>query len=289
MLAEDLLKQAKLGECLKALEGHIRQNPADPKLRVFLFQILCVTGDWDRAMNQLAVVAEMDPMSLLMAQTCKAAISCERLREQVFAGQRTPLILGEPEPWIGWMVQALALSAQGNHAAAADLRAKAFEEAPTTSGTLRVGKSDDESAEHPFEWIADSDERLGPILEAVVDGKYYWVPFHRISLVRIEAPTDLRDAVWAPAQFVWASGGEGVGFIPVRYPGTQATNDDILRLSRSTNYNEVAPGTTVPVGHRVFTTDADEFALLAIRSIRTSIVPPPPAPAEGEAQEQGHG
>ena len=31
----------------------------------------------------------------------------------------------------------------------------------------------------PFDWVADADPRLGPVLEAYIDGKYYWVPLER--------------------------------------------------------------------------------------------------------------
>ena len=77
--------------------------------------------------------------------------------------------------------------------------------APTASGTID-GK--------PFEWIADADPRLGPIMEAMVDGKYYWVPFTRLSRLDIEAPADLRDQVWMPAHFTWSNGGaDGVEIV----------------------------------------------------------------------------
>ena len=34
---------------------------------------------------------------------------------------------------------------------------------------------------HGFEWIADADSRLGPLLEVILEGKYYWAPFCRIA------------------------------------------------------------------------------------------------------------
>lgn len=272
MTASDLLKQAKLADCLKALEAEIRKDPADAKLRVFLFQVLCVLGDWDRARNQLGVISEIDPKGLLMAQVCHAAIACEMMREKVFAGEMTPLVLGEPEAWVGWMIQAVAMDAKGQGDAAAELRAKAFDAAPATSGFLEIG-SPDNPTRTDFEWIADSDERLGPLVEAIVDGKYYWIPFSRISLIHLDKPEDLRDMVWAPANFVWASGGQGVGFIPVRYPGTQAAGvADTLRLSRGTEFADSGP-----LGQRVIATDAGEFDLLNLRNFRLN------APLTGDA------
>ena len=45
-------------------------------------------GEWDRALTQLTAAAELDPLAVPMAQTYRAAIRCEMLRERVFAGAR---------------------------------------------------------------------------------------------------------------------------------------------------------------------------------------------------------
>ena len=63
MAAADLLKTAGPAAALKALSDEVRARPADPKLRVFLAQLLCVLGQWERALNQLTVAAELDPRS----------------------------------------------------------------------------------------------------------------------------------------------------------------------------------------------------------------------------------
>ena len=51
--AQDLLRAGKLPEALKALENAVRKDPADAGLRVFLFQLLAVVGQWDRALTQV--------------------------------------------------------------------------------------------------------------------------------------------------------------------------------------------------------------------------------------------
>jgi type VI secretion system protein ImpE len=266
MTPEELLKQGKLDECLKAVEALVRSKPADAKLRVMLFQVLAVMGQWDRAQTQLQTAAQMDAANNLMAQVCKQAIICEHLREQVWAGKRTPLVLGEPEEWVSWVIQAAAMTAAGQHAAAADLRARAFEAAPAVAGQIVVG--DDESPSVAFEWIADADERLGPMLEALVDGKYYWIPWQRIALVKIDKPADLRDVVWLPANFVWSAGGQSVGLIPVRYPGSEkAANEAGVRMARKTEFIEQG-GFQHPVGQRLLATDAGEYPLMDVRSVR---------------------
>jgi type VI secretion system protein ImpE len=221
--AEEKFRVGDLSGCLKDLQAAVKKDPADGKLRIFLAQLLMLQGDWDRAVNQLKVVGEVDASALPMAHAYSTAIQCERLRADVFAGTRGPLLFGEPEPWIAQLMQSLALHGQGNPQHAAELRAQAFDAAPATAGTLN-GTA--------FEWIADADSRLGPVLEVLLNGAYYWVPLHRVTSVTVEPPSDARDLVWVPAQFQWSNGGEAMGLIPVRYPGSERSDDAAIRLAR---------------------------------------------------------
>jgi len=257
MSAEEILKSGTLDETLQALMKRVRKDPADIKQRIFLFQLFAVLGEWERAVKQLKVCGGMDPSTLSMVQAYREAIICELIREKVFAGEKVPMIFGEPENWIAVLVEALGATARGDMAAAAKLRDAAFEEAPAVSGTA------DGQA---FEWIADADMRLGPVLELVMNGNYYWVPFGAIKKLSFEEPTDLRDRVWTPVQITWANGGEVVGFIPTRYPGATAGGDDI-KLAKVTEWSDLGGETFVGAGQRLLATDAGDLALMDLREI----------------------
>lgn len=250
---------ADLAGELKRLQSEVRAHPEDIKLRTYLFQLLAVNGEWQRALNQLQVCAQLSAGAIPMAQTYREAIRCEVFRGEVFAGTRTPQILGEPPVWMGLLVEALEKFAKGHVAAAEDLRAQALDQALATPGTID-GK--------PFEWIADADSRLGPVCEAIIDGKYYWVPFERLVQVKIEAPTDLRDFVWTAAQLKLSTDAVQLALLPVRYPGTEASDKEALRLSRMTAWHEAGPDTFVGLGQRMWATDAGEFSLLDTREIK---------------------
>jgi len=257
--AEELLRSGQLYEALEALESEIRADPANAKLRVFMFQLLCVRGDWERALTQLNMAAELDAVNLLMAQVCRSALNCEALRSQIFAGKHSPLIFGRPNDWIGWLVQANRLIAEGKHEASQELRERAFEAAQPVAGII-----DGE----PFEWIADADTRFGPVLEAIVDGKYYWIPFTAIKQIRVEPPTDLRDTVWIPAHFTWINEGQVPGLIPTRYPGSECSEDGTVLMARKTEWIEKPGEVYLGLGQRMFATDAGEYSLLQIRQIK---------------------
>jgi type VI secretion system protein ImpE len=257
-LSEQSLQEGKLQQTLIQLQDQVRANPADTRLRVFLFQLLCVLGQWERALTQLQVLAGLDANSMMLARVFQPVIQCQVFRDEVFAGKRTPIIFGDPMEWIGWLTQANHLLADGKTEAAAELKSKAFEAAPVTSGKLN---------DQPFEWIADGDQRLGPLLEVILEGHYYWVPFCRIKRVFMEPPADLRDMVWMPAQFVWANGGEAAGHIPTRYVQTEGSDQDVLRLARKTEWQEVAPDFVVGLGQRLLATDQNDYPLLECRTI----------------------
>src|ERR1700687_2388446 len=48
--AEQSLRDGDPFVALKHLQNEVRAKPADAKLRVFLFQLLSVLGQWDRAL-----------------------------------------------------------------------------------------------------------------------------------------------------------------------------------------------------------------------------------------------
>jgi type VI secretion system protein ImpE len=191
-------------------------------------------------------------------RTYREVIRCELFRKDVFAGSRTPLVLGEPPEWIARLTEALRLVGERRIEEAAALRSAAFNAAAAVPGRLN-GVA--------FEWIADADVRLGPVCEAIVNGKYYWIPFERLTRIEVEAPTDLRDLIWAPGKLTFQNGGEQVAFLPARYPGSEASPDDDLRLSRKTEWQDLGSDTHVGMGQRMLATDVGETAILEARLI----------------------
>jgi type VI secretion system protein ImpE len=200
----------------------------------------------------------MDASSLPMVRTYQTAIACERLRQSVFAGERSPLVFGDPPAWLALLIQALSLTNQGHFQKASDLRATALEQASTSSGTLN-GTA--------FEWVADADSRLGPVLEVLVNGKYYWMPFERLKRIVIDVPSDVRDLVWTPAQLTLANGGEVPALIPTRYPGSESVDDASIRMARRTDWQGAAGDTFLGLGQRILTTDTIEVGLLELREL----------------------
>jgi type VI secretion system protein ImpE len=264
--AEQSLRDGDPVAALRSLQEAVRANSADAKLRIFLFQLLSVMGQWERALNQLNVAADLDAGALAMAQMYREALRCEVLRAQVFQGKRSPMVFGQPEQWLALLIEALLLTGQGRLKEAAPLRERAFEAASETSGTLDGRR---------FAWIADADSRLGPVCEAIINGKYYWLPFAHLTKVTVEAPEDLRDLVWTPAHFEFDNGGETVALIPTRYPGSEVAGDAEVLLARKTVWNEVGPELFQGLGQRLLATDSGEAPVMEVRDIQFDAGEPP--------------
>jgi type VI secretion system protein ImpE len=310
MQAEECLRSGNVEEALAELQADVRREPANPQKRVFLFQLLCLLGRWDRALTQLQVLSDMDPKTVAMVQTYGPALRAESIRREVFAGRRAPTLFGKPEEWMAWLLEAARLTGEGKHEQAAPLRARALEAAPATAGSVIVsersaagavagseggapsgpGAGSDEGLgpQAGFQWVADGDARLGPMLEAVVGGNYYWIPFLRLREVRLERPTDLRDLVWTAATLTLANGGQTVALLPARYPGSEDSADGQIRMARKTTWTDCsADGSAfVGLGQRVLVTDQGELPLLDLRTMALEGVDAPAQPA-GTAPAHG--
>lgn len=256
--AESAWRAGNVRAATELLLQEVRANPADGRRRVFLAQLFILGGQWERAANQLSVLKELDAGAIPLVHAGTQLLQCERLRAEVFAGKRAPLVLGEPPDWIAQLIQALVAQAAGGAAEAAVLRSLAFEAAPAVSGTLNGAA---------FEWIADADSRIGPVLEVMLDSGYYWVPFERVRRIAFDPPTDIRDLAWLPAQFTWENGGEAIGFVPTRYPGTERGDDELL-LAKRTEWAALGEDAFAGLGQRMLVTDAGEYGLLDLRQIQ---------------------
>lgn len=295
--ADDAARRVAAGDlagALASLQQQVRRQPADARLRIFLFQLLVLLRQWPRAAQQLVLCGELDAGALAMVATCREVLQAEQVREAVMSGRTTPLVFGEPPAWVGLLAEALAADGRGDAAVAAVLRARALEQAPACSGTLDG---------RPFAWLADADSRLGPVLEVMMRGRYGWLPLQALRRIEIDAPEDLRDLVWLPARLTFVSGGETVALLPVRYApdadadsegegegGDPAALRDARRLARRTDWIALAPQHQPDqfrgLGQRLLCTEAEERGLLEVREI---VIDAPAGEREGEGERGDEG
>ena len=257
MKAEELVQAGDVEGALQELQQRVRTKPADADLRVFLFQLLAVLGQWKRALNQLEVIHDLDTKAWPLVHAYRETINCELHRQAVFEGKSKPLILGEPQQWVAVLIEAQQAYARGDLENFKSLNEQALEQAPATKGKING---------EPFEWLADADQRFGPVLELIFNGQYYWAPLDTIKTMRSEKPTDLRDLIWLPTEVTWTNGGQNMVMMPSRYPRiTEVSVDDLL--SRKTDWVDLGQDVVEGTGQRLLATDQDDYSFLQVRTI----------------------
>jgi type VI secretion system protein ImpE len=127
----------------------------------------------------------------------------------------------------------------------------------------------------PFESVVDADPRIGARLELYAAGAYLWIGFEHILSIELQAPSKLRDLLWAPA--IVRTGPSfkdkelGEVMIPVLYPRSHAHPSDAVRLGRETHWQDVEGGEPIPVGQKLFLVDGEEFPLLEVRKLEFAV------------------
>jgi type VI secretion system protein ImpE len=258
--APEPIRTDRVAEEISAVQARLRAAPDDGKARETLFHLYCLTGQWDRARVQLRALADHNKGAKKLGPLYETLLQAEQQRQLVLAGKAKPTIFGEPEEWVAWQVRVLELLARNEGQSAMEFRDKAWNAAPDSPGAIN-GEA--------FDWIADADARLGPVLEVIVDGLYYWVPFIRIQSITLEEPKTLGDLVWARAVFQWRGGVGANGHIPVRYNGSEIASDGDIQFAKKTEWSERPDGWSFGAGQRLFITSQPdkEYPILGVKKI----------------------
>jgi type VI secretion system protein ImpE len=254
------LEIGDIGEVHRVLIDGLRARPDDQQARMFLFQLHCIDGAWEKARTQLKALAALSPAAQMLAVGYNQAIEAERVRAVSCRGGETAALLHAATDWAADLANAFGADAH----TAVELRARAFQASPDMPGEIDG---------RPFDFVFDGDGRFGPAFEAIVAGRWGLIPFCAVEEIRSEGPVDLRDLVWLPAEVRLRAGGSVAALLPARYPGTEQEADSQLRLARRTEWRD-GDGYIRGVGQRVWTTSGGEdVGILSFRHIRFAPLP----------------
>lgn len=90
MRAEDLLHAGQLDEAIESLGVELKGNPSDIQRRTFLFELLCFSGEHDRAEKQLGVLAGGSRDAQLGTLLYQGALNADRTRQAMFENGTYP-------------------------------------------------------------------------------------------------------------------------------------------------------------------------------------------------------
>jgi len=240
MDALQLFRAGKLQDAIDALSAGLRDNPSDSKARTFLFELLCFTGDYDRAEKHLELLQEASGEAAMGALLYRGALNAERTREDMFEKKTFPRSDSESNRLSG------------------------------IEGMLNG---------RPFHSLSDADPRIGSRLEVFAAGDYLWIALQDIAILELDPPKRLRDLLWAPVRLrtgpTCKDKDLGEVLMPVIAPQSWQHSDDAVKLGRTSEWCADDAGEEAPFGQKMLLVDGEEFPILEIRKLE--ILAPAPA------------
>jgi type VI secretion system protein ImpE len=255
----ELLQKGDLSGAMGMARSEVDRHPSDQGARFVLFELLMIHDDFDTACDQIKALGKVSPEGSGTIDFWLGLVDAERHRHRFLStGQGSMAFLAKPPPWVRGFCDAAAAVCKQPSAATATILANAWKSVPTVTGWI------DGVA---FRSMRDADEVVGPFLEALVPGRWCWIPFAQISAVRFDAPRGFQDVIWRPAQVSLADGPDLRVWVPSLYSGTGARSND-EKLARLTTFEYPAQGVCRGYGQRdLRVNDALLQGILSIQSI----------------------
>jgi type VI secretion system protein ImpE len=229
MNARELYQAGRLREAVQALGAELRDNPADAKRRTFLFELLCFSGEYERARKQLDILAQQGPQTEMGTLVYRGAIQAELQRQELFQSRSFPEPAAEPaEPPKG------------------TLNGKPF--SVLEDSDQRVGPRLEVFAAGTYVWVPFTQIASIQISPPKVLRDLLWIP----GVVHLGPEMKGKDL--------------GQVLLPALAPLSCRHADESVRLGRQTVWEE-QDGEIVPFGQKLLVADDEDLPLLEVREI----------------------
>ena len=226
--ARDLFAAGRVSEAIVVLGAWLRDNPGDVSQRTFLFELLCFSGQYDRAEKQLSVLSQGSKEAQLGATLYYAALHAERDRNDLFLKQAFPATQASDQ-----------LSGVLN-----GKRFSSFRDADPDIGARLEVYAAGAYLWIPFRHIATL--TMGP-------------PKHLRDTIWPSA------MVQTGPSFKGTELGQVI--VPAIYPFSWKDSDEAVWLGRETVWGADQEGREYPAGQKLFIVDGEEFPLLEVRTL----------------------
>ncbi len=260
MTASELFHAGKLKEAIAAALEEVRNHPTDMGRRLFLAELLCFGGEFERADNHLDAVGHNDPQTMPWVITFRQLIRAEQARQDFFSLGRVPDFLAKPEGAVSVLLEASIRVRDGSLDEAGRLLEQAEQSRPRASGQCDGEKFDD---------FRDLDDQTSCVIEVLTsNGTYYWVPISRIESIEFHEPARSRDLIWRRTHLIVCDGPDGEVYVPALYAGAAADSDDLIRLGRRTDWRGGESSPVRGAGQRTFLVGEEARSILELKSIK---------------------
>jgi type VI secretion system protein ImpE len=232
MTAKELFDAGRVKDAASSLAALLRERPTDTKARTFLFELLCFSGQYDRAEKHLSLLAEGSKEHELGAVLYYSALHAERMRHDLFRKEEFPKEAPAPSP-------------KGT------LNGKPFDSISDLDP--QIGARLELFAAGAYTWVPFCHVKSIQVQPVKRLRETLWTPAFVLA-----GPT-----------FQGADMGEVI--IPAIYPFSWNSSDESLWLGRGTEWVSDQEGHEFPVGQKVFVVDGEEVPLLEVREIQFAV------------------
>lgn len=256
--AKILLEAGDLKGAIDSVLNFVRNNPTDIPARIFLFELSCFSGDWDRAEKQLDVIGHQDANAMIGALIYRQNFKVERDRARYFSDGLKPGIIAPPPTYVEDLLQANNRLREGNLAEARAMLDAIEEERPAFKALINGAEYSD---------FRDYNDSTMCIFEVIFKDSYVWLPIEQVTKIEFFKPQTLRDLYWIQARVELVDGTNGEMFFPSLYSGSSASDNDLVRLGRMTDWRDLGDDLFAGEGLKLFWMDGKDRSILDIETI----------------------
>jgi len=252
------LDKGNLTAAVEAAINLVKTNPTNEAGRIFLFELSCFSGDWDRADRQLEVIGHQEVNAMIGSKIYQGNFHAERNRMKYFSDGLSPEFMTAKPTYLDTMMAANNRLREENDAEARKLLDEVEEERPAFKVSINgEGFSD----------FRDYNDLTMCVFEVLFQNSYLWLPFEHIEKVEFYKPKSLRDLYWIHANVSLTNGTNGEMFLPALYSGSWKSPNDEVRLGRMTDWRSLGSDVFAGEGMKLFWMDGKDKSILDIQTI----------------------
>ncbi|HEX4950723.1 MAG TPA: type VI secretion system accessory protein TagJ [Blastocatellia bacterium] len=269
--AKELFQQGELAAAMAQLISEVKAKPTDTSARIFLFELLCCAGEWDRAERQLDVIATQGAQTELGVMAYRNCLNAERERRKLWAEGAEPHFLADPPTYVERHLDAIGRARAGKFAEAREVLDQAEEERPALPGTADGAAF--------YDW-RDADDFIAPVLEVAVKDQYTWIPWEQVRRLQIGQPEQLRDLIFTPVRVELIDGMQGQFFMLALYAATTEAANEQAKLGRATEWQAFSEDLARGIGARLWMVGDDDKLVFDVESVEFQAVAENEEPSE---------
>lgn len=261
--AKTLLEAGNLKGATEAALSFVKAHPTNESARIFLFELSCFAGDWERAGRQIDVIGHQDTTAMVSSLIYRQCIEAERKRADLFSKGTKPEFLATPPDYIYPLLTAINRLREGKLSEAREALDVVENERPAFACLVNGKEATD---------FRDFNDLTSVVLEVIIKDSYVWVPFEQIEKIEFFERKSLRDNFWTQAKMETSNGTNGEVFVPALYNETWRSSDDNIRLGKVTDWRDVGEEIYVGEGMKLFAVGNEHKSILDIETIEFKLM-----------------